>query len=441
MIHWRIFCHTVIAVFLFSFEIGAKGKPTDAKCLEIHNRWLQESFVLTKNTVGFSAPVSARAYAYFTVAMYESTIEVMPALRSLSGQLMRYDRTVWAGDPNGIDWCYVANQVDKRVLEYLYRNMPVSYSKRLIELSDSITLKYCKRTSSEIKERSLDYAGRLADQIIEWSKTDGADEGFNKNYPDSYVPPVCPSCWTRTTPGYFSAILPYWGTNLHLINGTEALTEGCEPMEYSTDKGSAMYLDAEDLYKKAKEQKPEHERIAEYWDDSPGYSGTPTGHLMCLSHQLVAETKLDPSSAMELYVKMGLAINEAFINCWRLKYAFNLLRPITYIHRVIDPQFNTFIATPSFPEFPSGHSFQSGAGSEILKSVFSDSMAFTDKTNAWRKDIDGTPRSFDSFTELSEEISISRFYGGIHFKTTLDTSLKYGRMIGVHVFETIKCRK
>jgi hypothetical protein len=319
--------------------------------------------------------------------------------------------------------------------------MPVSYAQRLGELSDSIARSYCKRTSSEIKDRSLEYATKLADQIIEWSKTDGADEGFNVNYPDSYEAPVCHSCWTRTTPGYFSALLPYWGSNLHLVNGTEGLTNGCEPMKFSSDKDSQMYRDAMDLYQKAKVPYPDHERIAEYWDDAPGYSGTPTGHLLSLSCQLVMDQKMKPDVAMELYVKMGLSINEAFINCWQLKYTFNLLRPISYIHRFIDPQFNTFIASPSFPEFPSGHSFQSGAGTEILKNYLSDTITFTDRTNAWRKDIDGTPRTFRSFTQLSEEISISRFYGGIHFKTTLDTSLKYGRTIGNYVNVTIKCRK
>jgi hypothetical protein len=269
MNYWKIFCLIIVSLSQFSFNSQAKSKEVDVMCLEIHNRWLQESFVLTKNTVGFSAPVTARAYAYFAVAMYESTVEAMPTLRSLNGQLMRYERTVWATNPKEIDWCYVANQVDKRVLEYLFRNMPLSYSKRLGELSDSISRKYCKRTSPEIKDRSLEYAGKLADQIVEWSKTDGADEGFNKNYPDSYEPPVCISCWTKTTPGYFSALLPYWGTNQHLVNGTEALTNGCEPMEFSSDKESQMYQDAMDLYKKAKEPDPSHERIAEYWDDSP----------------------------------------------------------------------------------------------------------------------------------------------------------------------------
>lgn len=429
-------------LFLSNFTqvFGLKIAEQD-KCLMIHNRWIKESFVLTKNTVGFSAPVSARAYAYFTIGIFESTVELYTEQQSLSGQLDGYQRNKWSSDPALIDWCLVANTVDKRILEYLYRNMPPSNALRVAALSDSIERSYSRNISREKRRLSLEYGNDIAQMIIDWSKNDGSDEGFNKNYPEDYKPPVCYSCWTKTTPGYFSAVQPFWGLNKHLIFGGDSLLIGCKPMPFSKEENSPMFKDALLLYKTAKEPNPAHELIAEYWDDSPGYSGTPTGHLMQLALQLVEQRKLAPAKAMELYVKMGVAINEAFIHCWKLKYTFNLLRPISYIQRFIDPQFNTFIATPSFPEFPSGHSFQSGAGTQVLKEYFSDTLEFSDNTNIWRSDIDGTARTYASFTQLSEEISMSRFYGGIHFKTTLDTSLYFGRIIGSYVLKSINCTK
>ena len=185
----------------------------------------------------------------------------------------------------------------------------------------------------------------------------------------------------------------------------------------------------------------EYEIIAEYWDDGAGYSGTPTGHFFTIANQIAGQQNLKLDQAMELYVKLGVAVNEAFIAAFRLKYKYNFIRPFTYIHRLIDSKFNTRIASPPFPEFPSGHSFQSGAATEIMKSIFGDSLTIVDSTNIDRVDIDGTPRTFSSFTEMSEEVSISRLYGGIHFLKSLDESLKYGRKIGKYVATELKCRK
>jgi hypothetical protein len=63
------------------------------------------------------------------------------------------------------------------------------------------------------------------------------------------------------------------------------------------------------------------------------------------------------------YPRLGIALCDAFIACWRVKYEYNLLRPITYIRANIDPTWGDPlpVTTPPFPEYTSGHSVQSGA--------------------------------------------------------------------------------
>ena len=63
-----------------------------------------------------------------------------------------------------------------------------------------------------------------------------------------------------------------------------------------------------------------------------------------------------------------------------LKYKYNFIRPITYIQRYIDPQFNSRIPSPPFPEFPSGHSFQSGAATTILSEFRKSGALIIDST-------------------------------------------------------------
>tara|TARA_R110002072_G_scaffold282761_2_gene445932 strand:- start:30701 stop:32023 length:1323 start_codon:yes stop_codon:yes gene_type:complete len=434
----------ISTILLFNFVLLAQKNESVSSeikddCLLVHRQWLEEAYILTKNTVGFTAPVSGRAYSYLAIGMYESTVEITPELQSIHSQLDGYDRNTW--NDNELDYRLVANSVDYELIQYLYRAMPQSNRERVVSIVDSIENKYAKDCSKKVRKNSIAYGKKLAIEILEWSKKDGGDTGFRNNFPEEFEPPYCPSCWIKTVPGYLPSLLPYWGENKQMLKESNVTTDSCVVFEFSEDSSSFMYHEAMRVLENSKLKDPEYEIIAEYWDDGAGYSGTPTGHFFTIANQIAGQQNLKLDQAMELYVKLGVAVNEAFIAAFRLKYKYNFIRPITYIHRLIDSKFNTRIASPPFPEFPSGHSFQSGAATEIMKSIFGDSLTIVDSTNIDRVDIDGTPRTFSSFTEMSEEVSISRLYGGIHFLKSLDESLKYGRKIGKYVATELKCRK
>lgn len=433
-----LLCITIQSNDLFA----AKPKtPIEQKCLDIHHRYLKEAYYLTKNCVGFSAPISARAYNYFSIGMYESTVEILPEMQSLSGQLNGYERKVWATNMKGLYWPVVVNSADQAILAYLYRAMPPSNALKLKKINDSIVKQESRNCSATTFQKSKEYGILIAQEIISWSTLDCADNCFNENYPESYLAPSCVSCWTKTTPGYLPSLLPYWGANKTMLPGSHTIITECKPFEFSKDTNSTIYKNSKEIVELSKAGNSELEIIAEYWNDAAGYSGTPAGHLFTIAQQLALQNKLTADSALELYVKLGISLNEASITCWKLKYTYNFMRPITYIHRMIDPQFNTIIDSPPFPEFPSGHSFQSGAGSEIFNAIIGDNYSFTDSTNLTKRGIDNSLRTFANFDEMAEEISLSRLYGGIHYRYTLEQSLLYGRKLGVYVLEEIKCRK
>ena len=85
-----------ILIFALSPLVVFSQKLEKKASLDIHHQWLEEAYTLTKNCVGFSAPVSGRAYGYFSIGMYESAVEVIPELKSLSGQLDGYNRQTWS---------------------------------------------------------------------------------------------------------------------------------------------------------------------------------------------------------------------------------------------------------------------------------------------------------------------------------------------------------
>src|SRR6185503_19746741 len=88
------------------------------------------------------------------------------------------------------------------------------------------------------------------------------------------------------------------------------------------------------------------------------------------------------------------------------------------------------LVTPPFPEYTSGHSTFSGAGSKVLELFFgTDNIAFSVNS-------DGTPSVFRTFASLSQaanESGQSRIYGGIHFQSANRDGLATGRALGEYV--------
>jgi PAP2 superfamily len=124
---------------------------------------------------------------------------------------------------------------------------------------------------------------------------------------------------------------------------------------------------------------------------------------------------------------LGIGMADGFIGTWKAKYDYNLLRPITYIRRTMDPKWESLVNTPPFPEYPSGHSVQSGAAATILTAIYGEGFAFTDATNV----ADGPKaRDYPDFWAAANEAGLSRLYGGIHFRAAIENGLEQGRCIG-----------
>jgi hypothetical protein len=124
--------------------------------------------------------------------------------------------------------------------------------------------------------------------------------------------------------------------------------------------------------------------------------------------------------------RLGMAVADAFITCWRVKYEQDLMRPVTYIRRLIDPAWQPLLITPPFPEYPSGHSTQSGAAAGVLEHLFGKDFALVDTTN---EDDGLAPRRYASFRAAADEAAISRLYGGIHFRAAIDHGLQQGECV------------
>jgi hypothetical protein len=194
---------------------------------------------------------------------------------------------------------------------------------------------------------------------------------------------------------------------------------------YSTDTSSAMYHEAYNVYNTVNNLTQAQKNIASYWADGGG-SFTPPGHLISIVVQLIRNRNLNLRDASILLAKAGIGLYDASVVCWKAKFAVNLLRPISYIRNNIDPNWNSFISTPPFPSYTSGHASFSSVTASILSRKFGTHVAFTDSTKV---PYGFAARSFTSFDQAAQEAALSRLYGGIHYQMDNDNGYNCGAMI------------
>jgi hypothetical protein len=389
---------------------------------------------LTKETAGFTPPVAARAYGYTGVTLYEAVVAGMKDYQSLEGQVngLAVGDVPSIEDGKAYQWELVANAALAGILRNLYKTTSAANLAAIDSLENLHFEALSAGVSEDVAERSKAHGQAVAAAMYEYGQSDNQDECYLKNFPADYVPPVGNGYWVPTAAGQ-KALQPYWGSVRPFLTADVSGTQPSGHPVFSTVPASEFFAEALDVYNTTTALTDEQKIIANFWSDDPGKTSTPPGHSISVLSQVLDNEDANLALAAEAYAKVGMAVHDAFISCWKCKYDFSLMRPVTFIKENIDSTWTTLLSTPPFPEYTSGHSVQSGASAQVMTDLFGANYAFTDKTHEARTDIDGTPRSFDSFFEMAEEAAISRLYGGIHYKAAIDDGLEQGKKIGLNI--------
>lgn len=397
--------------------------------------WYRLSFRLTQQGTGYSPPVAARAFGYMGVAFYEAMAPGIPGARSLQGQLMSFSPGTVPGIITGktYDWEVVANAVLAQSCRRLYPNASPENAQKINDLDNYWHNTLTAGIPSDVGERSREYGISVAEAVFAFAKTDGQYECYLNNFPDSYTPPVGPGLWVPTPPAFSRCLQPYWGSVRPFVAANVTSVQPDGPPPFSKLPGSQFYYEGLEVYTVSLNLSSEQRKIAEYWSDDPGLTATPPGHSLSVALQVLEQENASLAEMADVLARVGMAVHDAFVSCWRSKYIHNLLRPVTYIRDLFDPAWNSLLTTPPFPEYTSGHSVQAGAAATVLSALYGTSYSFIDRTHEGRTDIDGTARSFGSFREMADQAAISRLYGGIHFKSAIDEGVEQGQRIGENI--------
>lgn len=273
---------------------------------------------------------------------------------------------------------------------------------------------------------SIRFGRETAEAVFAWAQTDGA-----KDAGSPYTPPVGDGLWKATPPAFAPAATPYWGKNRPVVAGSLSGAECPAPVAYSAVAGSPFYNMVNKVYDSSKVLTDEHKQMAQFWRDVPGVSSP--GHWVSILHQALVIAKPSLAKAALAYALSGAAVNDALIACFRDKYKYNLVRPVTFLHEIAgDMLWAPYLGTPAHPEYPSAHSALSAGAATVLEELFGKLHAFTDHTYDY---MGLSPRSYPSFTAIAQEAGLSRFYAGIHYLPSVEEGLQQGIKVGSNILE------
>ena len=144
--------------------------------------------------------------------------------------------------------------------------------------------------------------------------------------------------------------------------------------------------------------------IAYKWNDGAG-TYTPPGHWNDIAAEYIRDGRMSEVRAARTYALLNMAMHDAAVGCWGVKFLYFNPRPIQ-----MDPNIKTVIGLPNFPSYPSGHSTFSAAATTVLSYLF--------------------PQASSDFDAMRDEASISRLYGGIHYRSDIERGKEHGARIG-----------
>ena len=374
----------------------------------------------------------------------------------------------------------------KEILEHAVRQvaMDVSAFNVLSEIQSSLFIggipDVLVGTAEELLSKSLAYTTELlsvdniADLVVsigteigenvsssinQYAKTDGSNQSgfyadttgytpsqsvYDPDNPDTKID----SKW-QPLPGQV-AVTPQWGSvtpfaiNPHELMPSTILTPYTEIGELNEEFISELtFVRDKRLILTALEK-----GIAELYEGGPE-TAFPPGLWFEQSIVEASNRNLDLDESLKLTFGVALAMFDAGIATWKLKYLADSVRPTTVIQQYMPEQvlsdgslskdWESYLPDPAFPEIASGHSSFSASANFIFiesfnSNVFDFSVTLEDDDSQYSENgFDGIPGIGSDiiieatyFSEAADQGGESRIFGGIHMP---EGDLK-GRIIG-----------
>lgn len=177
-------------------------------------------------------------------------------------------------------------------------------------------------------------------------------------------------------------------------------------------KSDQMKKETEEIYQFVTNPTRENTRIVHFWADGVG-TYTPPGHWDAIAAEDFITKNFSEVRWARNMALLNMSLMDAGIVCWDTKYFYYNPRPTQ-----LNPDIKTITGIPNFPAYISGHSTFSGAAATILGHII--------------------PERAAAYEAMAAEASISRMYGGIHYRSDCSAGLTVGKNVGGYAVQRAK---
>ncbi len=436
-------------------------KPSDTN---VATAWAELNVLLMTGTRFNTPTYGSRALGYIGLTMYETVVAASPRYRSVAKTLCD---TLRLPKPPKIFCPELALNAGQAYMLNAFFGF-ANKQKLIDSLEKKVYQQYAARFTPSIAAASAEYGKKIAARIFEWSKSDGGNNGWDRNFPKDYVRPEGPGLWVPPLIGQSNSKIPMhptWGEN-RTFSKKNAKLPTPKPLVYSEDTASTYYKEYKEVYDYEKILTDTTRATVLWWGDDPTETCSPPGHSYHLATIAIWNSNADLLKATQTYARVGMAVADAFVCCWKTKFTYMVERPASFINKFLyrNPKAQIpwlpFFLEPPFPAFYSGHAVQSAATATVLTELYGTDFAFIDDTHVKRPDrhymiidldnLNGKnsgrsipkfsrhtmvylPRPYRSFWEAAQECADSRLMGGIHTRHDNKIGLQEGIKIGKNI--------
>jgi membrane-associated phospholipid phosphatase len=161
-----------------------------------------------------------------------------------------------------------------------------------------------------------------------------------------------------------------------------------------------------------------------------------------ITQTAVLARHLTTAQSARVFALLNLSFADSVIAFYDAKYTYNFWRPITAIRAAATDGNPQTAEDPTWlpqagntapdPSYPGAHATISGAGAFVLNSIFGAKPFHIEVTS---EVLPGVTRSFDSFSAVEREASVSRVYAGQHFRSDENAGERLGGAVGDFVLD------
>jgi hypothetical protein len=274
------------------------------------------------------------------------------------------------------------------------------------------------------KTQGIAFGTRAADHLIRQRAHDG------RNADIQFTQPPAPGVWRPTPPLFLPMSAPWLAfvTPLLVHSATQfapAAPPALTSARYTRDFNEVKALGSVNST----------ERTADQTATALFFSGNALVQYNTALRDQVTLRHLDIAAAARMFAAVDMSVADAIITVWHAKYIYGLWRPITAINLADtdgnpatspDPNWVPLVATPNYPEYPSGYNAFTSTVSHGVENLFATrQLQMTLISTA----VPGAQRFYDSGSALRQDVVNARIWLGFHFRTADTASRKIGRQV------------